>query len=387
MTTYYQKQFTEKTILIISPQAWGKMKVSKHHYALGLAQLGNRVYFLQHHMEGKKGAIVFEACQEHPNITIVKYTHNVPYPLKFHLRRFFHYSMRKQAKKIARKIAQKIDIVWDFDCNFMFGRLKDFGAALNIFHPVDSGSEYPRYKLPDIVFSVSPVLLKKYALGDVPFHFINHGLTGAFEQLAVEELENTEETDYDKKQILDIGYFGNLKHRAIDRQAFRLIIEQNPDHHFHFWGPYELKQSEQNPDLKDFIQFLSDRENCFLYGTVSQDEIAKRSRNIDVFLTCYQKMATYHADNSHKILEYLSTGKVVVSNFLSVYANEAVLQMPDDFSNEKLPEIFKETIQEIKHHNAYEQRKERLNFALENTYIKQIDRIQNSIHLSPTEQS
>ena len=35
-----------KTILIISPQAWGKMFLSKHHYAIELAKRGNAVYFL-----------------------------------------------------------------------------------------------------------------------------------------------------------------------------------------------------------------------------------------------------------------------------------------------------------------------------------------------------
>lgn len=38
--------FNNKTILIISPEPWGKMMISKHHYALELAKLGNEVYFL-----------------------------------------------------------------------------------------------------------------------------------------------------------------------------------------------------------------------------------------------------------------------------------------------------------------------------------------------------
>ncbi len=36
----------DKTILIISPQEWGKMLLSKHHYALELAKAGNIFYFL-----------------------------------------------------------------------------------------------------------------------------------------------------------------------------------------------------------------------------------------------------------------------------------------------------------------------------------------------------
>jgi hypothetical protein len=35
-----------KTILVISPNNWGTMHISKHHYAIELARLGNSVYFL-----------------------------------------------------------------------------------------------------------------------------------------------------------------------------------------------------------------------------------------------------------------------------------------------------------------------------------------------------
>ena len=39
-------QLTNKKILIISPQFWGKMLISKHHYAVELANRGNEVFFL-----------------------------------------------------------------------------------------------------------------------------------------------------------------------------------------------------------------------------------------------------------------------------------------------------------------------------------------------------
>ncbi len=35
-----------KTILFISPGPWGINHVSKHHYAIELAKIGNDVYFL-----------------------------------------------------------------------------------------------------------------------------------------------------------------------------------------------------------------------------------------------------------------------------------------------------------------------------------------------------
>jgi len=37
--------FTNKTIFILSPQPWGKMHISKHHYAIELAKKGNLIYY------------------------------------------------------------------------------------------------------------------------------------------------------------------------------------------------------------------------------------------------------------------------------------------------------------------------------------------------------
>ena len=40
------KFLRNKKVLVLSPQSWGKMRISKHHYALKLAALGNEVCFV-----------------------------------------------------------------------------------------------------------------------------------------------------------------------------------------------------------------------------------------------------------------------------------------------------------------------------------------------------
>ncbi len=366
---------TGKTILIISPQPWGKMKVSKHHYALELAKMGNSVYFLEHQLKPKIKKIFFIFCEDHPNITIVKYPHLGPYPLKFHARSLFHYFMRFRARQIAQKIDRPIDIVWDFDCNFSFARLDDFGAKVNIFHPVDHGASGPSNKNPDCVFSVSPFILENYSNIKAPAFFINHGLPVIFEKLAKEELNHTEEKNYAPDTQFNIGYVGNIKHYAIDRKILKKIITTHSNHIFHFFGPFQLSATEKDPDLIQFIDFLNTQENCRLYGICTQQEIADHSKSMDLFLACYRKTGKYLADNSHKILEYLSTGKVVVSNYLSVYEQEQVLQIPSDYSNEGLPDLFAKTLESLPFHNSYKERKKRLEYALKHTYYQQIRRI------------
>src|SRR5690606_833073 len=39
-------KFKDKNVLIISPEPWDHIFVSKHHYAIHLAQRGNKVFFL-----------------------------------------------------------------------------------------------------------------------------------------------------------------------------------------------------------------------------------------------------------------------------------------------------------------------------------------------------
>src|SRR5664279_4576565 len=131
---------SNKTILIISPQAWGKMFVSKHHYAVELAKRGNRVYFLNPPDENKKirkGKISIKPSGEHENLLLIDHSLSFPYNIKFHFIALFHALMRPHVKKILGKIDTPIDIVWSFDLGnlypFSFFPVKSF----KIFHPVD----------------------------------------------------------------------------------------------------------------------------------------------------------------------------------------------------------------------------------------------------------
>ena len=41
-------KLTDKVIFIISYENWGRMLMSKHHYAIELGKAGNKVYFINH---------------------------------------------------------------------------------------------------------------------------------------------------------------------------------------------------------------------------------------------------------------------------------------------------------------------------------------------------
>ena len=108
------------------------------------------------------------------------------------------------------------------------------------------------------------------------------------------------------------------------------------------------------------------------------DSGAVEIRDIDGFLVCIDPEADSNkGSNSHKILEYLNTGKVVISNYISSYSDKRdLIAMVDENSNSKLPDLFKKVISNLSSYNSIEFQKKRIEFALDNTYAKQIDRIE-----------
>jgi len=101
-----------------------------------------------------------------------------------------------------------------------------------------------------------------------------------------------------------------------------------------------------------------------------------------VFLICYKPdYINYHGENSHKILEYLSTGKTVVSSHISLYSDSQLLSMAKKDRNEELISIIDDVISNIEKYNAPDLMKQRILFALENTYANHIHKIESHLAL------
>ena len=226
--------FRDKTILVISPQSWGKMLVSKHHYAIELAQRGNRVYFLNppdQQRTDRKEKIGIAASGVQENLLIISHRLSFPYNLKFHFIGLFHLLMRRHVKKILQRIGKPVDIVWSFD----LGNLYPFSffpdSSLKLFHPVDeplNREAINSAKGAQFIFSVTPEILEKYGEFPVPRHVINHGL--------IEEFLYREDMPGAAGGPLKVGFAGNLLRADIDRGTLLKIIRDNPEVHFVAWG-------------------------------------------------------------------------------------------------------------------------------------------------------
>jgi glycosyltransferase involved in cell wall biosynthesis len=354
-----------KTIFILSPEAWGTSFVSKHHYASLLASEGNQVFFINPPSSN------FKKNQVKDHLTVIDYSlgslrgiNRLP----SFLRDIFNGIL---IRKLIRFIGKKPDIIWSFD-PFRFQNLQLFGANCKIYHPVDvhqTNLEVEAAKTADVIFSTANKILERFSSIKTAKYFINHGLASHF-------LENSAEIDFEvQKNSINVGYVGNLNYQYLDKEILAEILNENADVNFYFIGPYEKSNLSENINVA-FIESIRKLPNVFLLGPKPSRELAAYLNKFDLLLMCYSgDRNVAQMANPHKILEYLSSGKVALTHFIDEYKNQPELFLMCNKNNE-LPEQFKYALKNLSLLNNKESMLRRIKFASENTYSKQLERIE-----------
>lgn len=346
--------FNQKKILIISPEYWSHIPVSKHHYAKALARSGNQVFFLN--PPSDKSSIQEDATSR--GLWIVDYVaiagvNRLPSFLRDLINRFQIHSL-----KVLCKTA--FDVVWSFDA-FRFHNLKLFNAKISIYHVADvhhSKLENHLANSADIILSVSQKILERYSFSKKWMKKINHGLSEHF-------LEINENAQLPPLPF-QVGYVGNLNNWNVDGKTMLEIVEANPTVRFTFIGPYE-------PDSL-IARKLKQKSNCTLYGRVENENLPRIFGQFHFFLMCYGIEHRDASSNSHKILEYLTTGKPVVMNYTDEYNDKRDLVIMTD-RNEELPRAFQEVCSNYQHYTTPALMEKRKAFAFSNTYVQHLKTI------------
>jgi glycosyltransferase involved in cell wall biosynthesis len=381
---------TPGNIVILSPEPWGKMLVSKMHYALELIKKGNKVFFVNppRQLNGS-GLAVIKEVREGGNLVIVD-TNVVPGSLFLRHKLFFLYKgiNRRYIRAIKKAIAAKVDQVWSFNPN-VYIDLRHFGAEKSILLLYDFYQGDHIFKAAgsaDALISVSQVILEHYKETPPPKLLVQHGLGQSFAGKALEKLKKAE-FEIQKGDKIKIGYTGNLLRAGMNTIIARQIIERHPEIAFHFWGPYSMQDNNVNAvggsiaeELASFIDFLQRQRHVVLHGVVEQKALAEGIFEMDAFLFLYSPRTEVNAaSNSHKLLEYLSTGKSIISTQVSNYAGMDLLIMSNLHEEDSLPELFSKVIKDLPRYNSKERQLARMNFALDNIYSRQVERIQQFI--------
>jgi glycosyltransferase involved in cell wall biosynthesis len=346
------------------------MQISKHHYALELAKRNNQVYFISPPSRSGKFLNKREVA---PNVYVIEYR-AIFRGQSYLPTNFYQFLKRMQTKLLRMYISKKPDVIWSFDSN-LFKNLKWFGADLNIFHPVDelgSNTFLDIAKTSHIVFTCSNRIVNQMIEVDRPKFVINHGVTPSFINYSF-PIET-------RSEPVSIGYIGNLFIENLDRALLRNLVSNYPQHHFHFYGASKPKNSNiaawVTKESTAFVEFLLQAKNVTCHGAILPEDLPENIKDHDAFLVCYYSSEGNRISNSHKILEYFCTGKVVISTHVEHYRNSSLLAMCEGTSHDEFFSLYQNVTANLQEYNSTSKQGERREFAHQSSYSANVDRIE-----------
>lgn len=370
-----------KTILILSSERWGKMMLSKHHYAVELVRGGNTVYFLNPPTDAKgfKSTFSYTSDETTKGVIVVDHSLYFPYKLKFHFKSLYLGLMKRHTALLLKSIPLPIDIVWSFDLQGFYSLRHFPKRVFKIFFPADEPiipHTINASRGADVLISITKEIIRKFDKFKDSGFLVNHGLAKEFITVQTKE--------YQMGVPLRVGISGNFLRHDLDRETLLKIVRENPEIIFECWGSYSLAHSNiggsSAKETEHFVDDLRSIGNVVMHGIVDTQSLVKGFNRMDAFLICYDIEKDHSkGTNYHKIMEYLSTGKVIVSNNVTAYKDRSgLLEMTEERdSNRMLPTLFKKVISSLDLYNSEAARTERMRFAADNSYHSQIKKIES----------
>ncbi len=373
-----------KTILVLSSEDWGRMLLSKHHYAIELARKGNTVYFLN--PPSRKLSLSsnfnYRLDESTKGVIVIDHRLNFPFDIKFHASGVYRWLMKWHTNKLIKSINKPVDLVWSFDLQGLYS-LKDFPAeSLKIYFPADEPIIPHSIKASqgaNALVSITREIIDKFDEFRNRSYLLNHGLAAEF--------IGNRNASYSVGSPRRVSISGNFLRNDIDRATLLTIIKGNPDIIFECWGSHSVNHSNiggsATSETEQFIDALKSSHNVIMHGIVDTATLAEGFNRMDAFLICYDiKKDHSKGTNYHKIMEYLSTGKVIISNNVTAYKdNPGLVEMvPERNNNAELPELFKKVMSSLDKYNSEFLIQKRRDFAFSNAYSNQIDKLEIFLH-------
>lgn len=349
-----------KTILIVSPEPYNGLSVSKHHYARHLAQRGNEVYFLAPPY-GKYNRMKTEIN----GLFLIQYS-GFPKGLRFYPKFLQNHFTQDVFKKIEALIKKKIDMIWSFDNSVFYDLHALPERVFKISHIVDLNQNFQFKEASegaDLCLAVHPEILKKQKDFNNNCHLITHGLN-------VRNLDNIARVTLPGNLDIKAIYIGNLNMPHIDWELMDLLSEEFKMVDFIFLGSYK--------DSIPLIDSLLNRPNIHCMPPVNSTEIFTYLISSDFQLALYKE--SYFSDyaSPHKMLEYFYSGKSIISTFIKEYEglNDLILMAKNHNNYLKNVHAFLESPSKYNNEEKAQRRRE---FALKNSYHNKIEKIESLI--------
>jgi hypothetical protein len=336
-----------------------------------LSKKGNKVYFLN--PPGKVNSLT----DIHKDLWVVNYKPSFR-GLRILPGYMSGFLVKKEIEKLEKWINVKFDIIWNFDSSRFFN-LSQIKNKLKIAHIVDWSENFNRKllsKTSDIGFCTSRFLeedMKKYN----PHTFnIGHGYSTSDYKLNEEELDQLND-----KYKIKVGYVGNLSIRYIDWKLIYILLTENPAIGFYFIGPEGKSNLSGNFIIDPHYKKVKECENAIFLGEIQSKKIPAFLKCFDILLLIYKDyISVFQLANPHKMLEYLGSGKVIVSTYTEEYKdNNGLIEMIEE--NKYLQKKFMEVLNNLNYYNSDNLKMKRIQYALQETYCEKIKRIEELLNI------
>ncbi len=355
-----------KSILIISPEPWDHIFVSKHHYAAYLAKRGNQVIFAN--PPKRKWGL---ANTEIDDLRVLDYPGFIR-GLRFLPNFITRWLTLRKLRQIERYSKLHFDIVWSFDNSVFF----DFSwlPTINISHIVDLNQNFELARAArsaDLCLYVSSLIGKELRKHNLNTHFINHGFNDQRVASSVNLPGNNK---------IKVLYAGNLNMPYIDWKTLEVAVTHNPNVDFVFLGPLEIDLMERSSDWGNFEKIYN-QDHSYFIGKVNSDDLSNYYSSAHILIICYQEKYHHFQSNPHKMMEYLGSGKAIVAThtFSFTHIESPLIEMCN--MNIEFTERLEKCISNLESYNSAKTRELRREIALDNTYERQIERIESKIQV------
>lgn len=351
----------DKTILLISPEPWGHIFVSKHHYAVHLGKRGNKVFFLNPPSTENK----IEQT-DYANVWSVHYN-GFPKGMRFYPS-FLQRLITKSRFNALRKLCDSsFDIVWSFDNSVFYNFEALPKKVFCISHIVDLNQNFQTRKAAasaDLCIGVIPQLVERLKKYNTNTHLITHGVQEFPDNLEAIELPGQNE--------IKALYAGNMTMPHIDWKVLYLTASNHSTVDFVFVG------SNWNHVRNSFKLQLQQLNNVYALNAVSAEQLPGYLRSASILLLTYTPEYSNTYASPHKMMEYLGSGKVIVATQTPDYrdlADNFLISMTNN--NDDFIEFFKDVLVNLSTWNSDDKKKLRISYALKNTYVKHVERIES----------
>jgi hypothetical protein len=271
--------------------------------------------------------------------------------------------------RVQKLVDQHIDVVWNFE-NSRFYEMRFAGARLKIYQQVDLNQDFHAAKAAataDLSIAVSGPIERRLVATAKKLIRVTHGYA---EHPMSGDMPDGFEAGF-KRPSVNAVLVGNLDIAYLDISLLAQLVAAHPEVRFHFVGKYSVGSGLHGE--------IGSAPNTVFWGRQPSSALPAFLSCADILLVAY--LAEGHLEqlaNPHKMMEYLASGRVVLATRTLEYEERLGL-IEIARSRQEFLARFRVIVSQIDKWNSAEKMRVRQEFALANSYSRQMDRIVDAL--------